>query len=213
MMDVWILTPPVRFSDAGIAYVLSPRRLAAGEDRNPGEPCAGPGSRARLLALFSRVARDAHVRQRLRSLLSRSDLDPVARHRLGDRETLVLLAALVQRGTLVLEKQYRRSGTVPLAPALPPAPESPSTPADRPSSSQPTPRTAEKQDWIEIVLLDDDTGDPLSGIPLDLVLPDGRSVRETTDGNGQIRLDELTAGTCEIAKILDEQGFEVVSLQ
>jgi type VI secretion system secreted protein VgrG len=55
-----------------------------------------------------------------------------------------------------------------------------------------------KKHWIEIELLDED-GNPVSGEPYRITLPDGSTVAEgTLDHKGQARVDHIDAGNCQV---------------
>ena len=84
-------------------------------------------------------------------------------------------------------------------------------PQERPLSDPP-PVEVEKQ-WIKIQVIDDETGKPVSGIPLELLLP-GRPAKEfkTDTNNGRISISDLSAGTCDILKMKDDEAWEVVSV-
>ncbi len=84
-------------------------------------------------------------------------------------------------------------------------------PEERPGSD-PLPVDPEKQ-WIKIQVIDDETGKPVSGIPLELLLP-GRSAKEykTDANNGRISISDISAGTCDIVKMTDDEAWEVVSV-
>lgn len=71
----------------------------------------------------------------------------------------------------------------------------------------------EEKNWVEFLLLDDDTGEPMANIPLKLKLPDGSSVKVTSDANGCVRCDDIAAGNCEIEEILDEEALEVSAFE
>ena len=83
-------------------------------------------------------------------------------------------------------------------------------PQERPISDPP-PVEAEKQ-WIKIQVIDDETGNPVPGIPLELLLP-GRPAKEykSDANNGRISISDLSAGTCDILKMKDDEAWEVVS--
>ncbi|MCW5768008.1 MAG: hypothetical protein KIT19_04945 [Phycisphaeraceae bacterium] len=61
-----------------------------------------------------------------------------------------------------------------------------------------TPPEEQKKSWIEIVLKDQD-GEPVSGEPYRVLLPDGSTIAEgTLDSNGFARIDGIDPGTCKV---------------
>lgn len=87
-----------------------------------------------------------------------------------------------------------------LRPARPitPAPPAPPPPADAPSRT-----------WIEFLLLDDATQDPIAGVDFRIRLTDGTVATHTTDGAGRIRIDGMDPGTCGIEEISAEDAPEI----
>lgn len=66
----------------------------------------------------------------------------------------------------------------------------------------------QKTDWIEIELVGMDDG-PIAGMPYEIVLPDGRVDKGTTDSKGKARLQGLPAGNCQISfPTLDQAAWE-----
>ena len=78
---------------------------------------------------------------------------------------------------------------------------------------EPVEEQEEEKNWVEFMLLDDDTGEPIANVPLKLKLPDGSSIEVTSDSNGCVRCDDIPEGNCEIEEILDEEAFEVSALE
>ena len=70
----------------------------------------------------------------------------------------------------------------------------------------------EERHWIAVRVVDDETGEPLSGVPLKIELPDGRVVTRKTGGDGTAHFSDLDDGTCSIVAMLDEDALEVVSV-
>ncbi len=65
----------------------------------------------------------------------------------------------------------------------------------KPGDKDPTVKTH----WIEISLVDEDTGKPIPGEPYQITLPDGKVVPGTLDEKGVTRLDGIPdAGNCKI---------------
>jgi hypothetical protein len=57
-------------------------------------------------------------------------------------------------------------------------------------------RKQKADDWVELVLLDED-GQPLQ-TPLEVVLSDGRKEKVTPDGSGLVRFSALVPGQCQV---------------
>jgi hypothetical protein len=70
----------------------------------------------------------------------------------------------------------------------------------------------EERHWIAVRVVDNETGEPLSGVPLKIELPDGRVVTRKTGGDGTAHFSDLDDGTCSIVAMLDEDALEVVSV-
>jgi hypothetical protein len=70
----------------------------------------------------------------------------------------------------------------------------------------------EERHWIAVRVVDDETGAPLSGVPLKIELPDGRVVTRKTGGDGAVHYSDLEDGTCAIVEMPDEDALEVVSV-
>jgi uncharacterized protein (DUF2345 family) len=56
---------------------------------------------------------------------------------------------------------------------------------------------AEKTDWIEIVLLDEENS-PVAGEPYTIDLPDGRTLEGNLDAGGRARVEGIPSGTCVV---------------
>jgi phage baseplate assembly protein gpV len=56
-----------------------------------------------------------------------------------------------------------------------------------------------KRDFIEYVLKDKDTGEPISGERWRVKLPDGTSQEGKTDKNGRLRIDNIPPGNCQVS--------------
>jgi hypothetical protein len=57
--------------------------------------------------------------------------------------------------------------------------------------------------WIEVVILDQATGEPVPQIALKVTLPDGSIENHRTDAAGRIFRDKIDSGICEISCELD----------
>ena len=55
----------------------------------------------------------------------------------------------------------------------------------------------DKKHWVEIVLLDQE-GHPVTGVPYEITVPGGTVVNGSTDGKGHGRVDGIDAGNCRI---------------
>lgn len=67
--------------------------------------------------------------------------------------------------------------------------------------------------WLKIQV-NDDTGKPLAGVKVHVVLPDGAREEKTSDANGLIEIANLTPGNCTIDTDYDDQVLhESVLLQ
>lgn len=91
-----------------------------------------------------------------------------------------------------------------------PEPPAETQQADAVEPPIPTPDEQAAAHWIAFQLLDVDTDEPLAGVNLRLRLPDGSVGLLTTDAQGLVHLDGITAGTCDLEEVLDDDGFEIV---
>lgn len=66
------------------------------------------------------------------------------------------------------------------------------------SECPPPPDTKKRTHWIEIELLDEDTGEPVKGATYQIKLTDGKIYDGTLDDNGRARYDGIEAGTCYV---------------
>jgi len=57
--------------------------------------------------------------------------------------------------------------------------------------------------WIEFQVVYDDDGEPVSGVPLVLLGPDGAKTRKSTDSRGTVRLDNVKRGNFELQTELE----------
>jgi type VI secretion system secreted protein VgrG len=55
----------------------------------------------------------------------------------------------------------------------------------------------DKTHWIEIELLDE-AGNPVTGEPYRVTLPDGSTADGTTDDKGRARIEHIDAGSCQV---------------
>ena len=66
---------------------------------------------------------------------------------------------------------------------------------------EPPPKEAEsarETTWIEVELVNE-TGEPARGARVLISFPDGRTRESRLDSNGRLRLDYVTAGTCQVS--------------
>lgn len=97
-------------------------------------------------------------------------------------------------------------------PVRPPRPAPPTRP-DRPDRPPAPPPPQEVRTWIEFRLLDDETEEPISGVPFLIELTDGTTATHTTDSSGMIRIDGLDPGTCGIHRISADGAPEVTRVK
>lgn len=64
--------------------------------------------------------------------------------------------------------------------------------------------------WIELEIVDDETGEPVAGMRVSLKLPDGRSLEKTTNADGIIHVDGQPADVWTIVDVKDP--VEVVAM-
>jgi hypothetical protein len=82
-----------------------------------------------------------------------------------------------------------------------------------PQEQPPTPKQEKKLTYIEIKIMDDQSGKPVNWVRLVIKTPDGNENYYTTDASGLVRIDDLDPGTCDVrcelkdAKLSDTLGF------
>jgi type VI secretion system secreted protein VgrG len=64
-----------------------------------------------------------------------------------------------------------------------------------------------KTHWIEAELVDE-TGQPVTGVPVEITLPDGSVWTGTTSEKGLVRVDHSDPGVCGISFELDQDAWE-----
>ncbi len=67
-----------------------------------------------------------------------------------------------------------------------------------PPESQEQAQQEGRTHWIEVVLKDT-KGKPVSGEPIEIMLPDNTLWSGTLDQNGFVRVDNIPAGTCKVS--------------
>jgi hypothetical protein len=166
-------------------------RPAPGE-RVDGEPLALDD---RQLDRALRVLPNEVAPLRLRALLQQTS------HRGGDpQDEAALVAALrrqIDRGELVFRQHPRRIVDARvIEPHVPPVRE-----------PHETEDIVEGVDWIE-VLVTDEQGEPVVGVPFELELPDGSVRRGHTNRSGIARCDAIPSGSCKLTLVdLDESAW------
>lgn len=60
-----------------------------------------------------------------------------------------------------------------------------------------TPDSEKKPGWVEVVLADEE-GNPVSGEPYQITLPDGSVAQGTLDATGFVRVEGFDPGDCQI---------------
>ncbi len=96
---------------------------------------------------------------------------------------------------------------------LPPETPADDDPASDTPSGVPAPPPPDQNTWIEFVLIDETTGEPIAGVPFTIELTDGTVADHTTDGSGKIRIDGIDPGTCGIVEIRADDGPAVTSVE
>ena len=65
--------------------------------------------------------------------------------------------------------------------------------------------------WIGLRVVDDETGEPISGVSLKIRLSSGKTRKPSTDDQGSIELQDIPPGTVDI-EMPDREGWEVVGI-
>lgn len=150
----------------------------------------------------------------LRSILEDDLFDPNL-SLLGDRKVLQELAWRLASGKIKIrtspftpEETYGGSGGTPTEPEdqEEEEQEEEEEPAEEAAAIAPEP------DWIKFRVVEDETGQPVSGVTLKVKLPTGEIWDFTTDGNGEIEIKDIPSGTCAIMKMTDADALEVVQV-
>ena len=104
-------------------------------------------------------------------------------HRASEQSIAQVLAwAVMQKDLLRVVRIFAPVGEVLYPAEVEVAPP----PVARPASS-----------WIEVKAVWDETGEPVSGLPLVVEGPDGRTEMRSTDSDGHIRVEPVDSGACE----------------
>ena len=66
--------------------------------------------------------------------------------------------------------------------------------------------------WIKLQIVDDDTNEPVEGVPLKIKLPTGEVKEFKSDKNGTVEVKGVPEGTWDIEEMLDSDALEVVEV-
>lgn len=86
-------------------------------------------------------------------------------------------------------------------------------PSEPDEPDQDEPPAATEKTWIKFMIIDDETEEPVSGVTLKVILPDGTSANKKSGPDGLIEFDNIDSGTCEIERMLDGDTLEVVAVE
>jgi len=125
----------------------------------------------------------------------------------GEPKVLAYIAAnivagrfhVVRAGAYQLPLATGGRSTEPAEPAEPAEPEEPPPP--------------DEKTWIRFEIRDDETNEPVSGVTLKVILPDGTPANKKSGPDGIIEWTDIDPGTCEIERMLDGDTLEVVSVE
>lgn len=70
--------------------------------------------------------------------------------------------------------------------------------AKKPEEKKPEPEPPKEKTWIRVKVVDPDDN-PVAGVKLELKLPDGSVRKVTVDDSGEIDIDGIDPGSCELA--------------
>jgi hypothetical protein len=139
----------------------------------------------------------------------------------GDLSRLDDAAVITELGKHLVSKRFRL--VVVERPLLPgrsggggsaPARTQEETAEERPTKRPPVFREArELRHWIRLMVLDDETGEPIPGVRIRVKLPSGEVGAPATDRRGIIHIGDLNPGTLDIQEILDDDALEVVRIE
>lgn len=182
-------------------------------------PSVRPQSYADARLLLRSLANDTANLEALRRVLrrygSQTDLPGAA-----DEEMLDYFARLIAEGRMrirgELPGETPGGGTETPPPKRPkqkpqeePLPRAPAPPPRKPAAPA-APETT--LSWIKFKIVDDETGEPMSGVKLKIKLPDGSVQELTTDGQGMIHVTDIPSGSSDIQDMFDDDALEVVGL-
>lgn len=67
--------------------------------------------------------------------------------------------------------------------------------------------------WVQLLVVDDETDEPVPGVKMRVKLPSGRVTEPSTDQSGTIYIGDVDPGTLDILEILDDDALEVVRIE
>ncbi len=70
----------------------------------------------------------------------------------------------------------------------------------------------EAEHWIKLQIVDDDTNEPVEGVPLKIKLPTGEVKEFKSDKDGTVEVKGVPEGTWDIEEMLDSDALEVVEV-
>lgn|GEM_PF-1837814 len=148
--------------------------------------------------------------QRVARMADQEVVDRLARQVAGGRIQVASLAAargVVPRRALVWERPFAGSLTKDKA-----GTEQEATPTGGPPAAAASDTTQTVGSWIRFRVVDDATDKPVAGVTLTVKLPDGKTQEVTSGGDGVVEVKGLPSGTCDIQKMSDGEGLEVVQI-
>jgi hypothetical protein len=69
-----------------------------------------------------------------------------------------------------------------------------------------------ERSWIKFRVVDDESGEPVAGVSLQVKLPTGEIRSCTTDSAGLAEVDDLPWGSCSIERVDSEEALEVIGV-
>ncbi len=169
-------------------------------DMRPGDICEEFLSEALALKFLRELARDGYNMRVLRAILAEGLFRPDLSG-LDDHETLRQLAWQLVSGKIRITTARLRTGVGGEKP-----------PAEEEEPATPPPATEEPLHWIEFKVIDEETGEPISGVELKVKLTTGETKKYTTGGGGLISIRDIPAGTCDILEMNDDDALEVTEV-
>ena len=87
-------------------------------------------------------------------------------------------------------------------------------PEERPSRRPVVfPEDRQPRHWVRLLVVDDETDEPIPGVRIRVKLPSGEVGAPRTDSRGTIHIGHLTFGTLDILEILDDEALEVIRIE
>jgi hypothetical protein len=178
--------------------------LTVGDRGSSGDVLSFPDS-AEALHFLRGFLGDPLSVSALRDVLARESPHSGA-SRLRHREVLKRLSTLLVTGDLRIASLRFEPQPLPSAPAAEAPPEEEEQKAGVPVAPPVT------EHWVQFKVIDDETDAPIDGVKIEVKLPDGRVETLETRGGGMAEVRGLDPGKCDVVRILDEEGLEVVSI-